>query len=90
MDHRQSYLFRMFSDEAARLEALAPRFGGKREALAAALLALEHQEAERMAESMEARSTVMARMSALEERVAALETTPHSRPTPGKRGPRVR
>ncbi len=58
---RPSYLFRMFPDDLARLDALAPRFRGKREARSTAHRALEPQEAERRAESMEAKSTILAR-----------------------------
>ena len=76
---RPTYLFRMFPDELARLSALASRFGGKREALSAALRALEREEAERQAESMETKSSVLGRLTALEDRVGQLEQ--------GQRGP---
>ena len=69
---RSTYLFRMFPHELECLNALSVRYRGKREALCAALLALERQEKERMAETMETRTSILARLEALEAKVAAL------------------
>lgn len=74
--NRSAYLFRMFADDLARLNALSKRFGGKRETLSVALVALERQQAERDAVSSEARSSLLARIEGLEQRVTALEATP--------------
>lgn len=77
---RPSYLFRMFPDESDRLQRLADRYQGKREALAAALLALEQQVRTRdeernalEADVLQRSSTLTARLDDLETRVKTLE-----------------